>query len=86
MSATKPLPELPLIEDFNLLLEVVTHKDLKPTSPNESREWGGNERLAELGAQVLSSVVTIHFFAQRPVVRAEEMRVKFNLFRDHLTS
>ena len=84
MSAYTKNPELPTIEDFNLLMEVLSHKDIQSTS---SGEWG-NERLAELGEQVLNHVVTFHYFSKHPLVRAEELRVYFVLFssRCHLTS
>jgi hypothetical protein len=79
MSTTKAPPALPTIDDFNLFLEVVTHKDLRPTSPDEPREWGDSERLAELGSQALNNVITFHFFSRSPPIRAEEIRVNFHL-------
>jgi hypothetical protein len=78
MSGASSLPQLPRIEDPNLLLEVYTHKDLRqPTSPNEPCEWGDIERLADLGSQALSIAITTHLFTKRPIVRAEEIRVNF---------
>ena len=55
-------------------------EDLRPTPTSEPREWGDNERLAELGASVLNNAVTFHLFSIRPVLRAEEIRVNFALF------
>lgn len=69
------LPRLPVIEDLDLLLEICTHKGLKPTWPGETCKWGDPGRLAELGAQLLNQAVTFHFFSLRPLVRSEEIRV-----------
>jgi hypothetical protein len=81
---SKAIPQLPAIDDFDLLFEVYTHKTLKTLSPSEPREWCDTERLAELGAQVLNNAVTVHFFSKRPLVRAEEMRVRFAVLDHHL--
>jgi dsRNA-specific ribonuclease len=64
--------QLPEIEDSDLLLEVFTHKGIKPYLPGKPCD---NERLAELGAQVLSEVVTSHFFKKSPSIRKEEIEV-----------
>jgi dsRNA-specific ribonuclease len=73
MSAnTIQAPQLPEIEDADLRFEVFTHKSLKPSLPGVPCH---NDRLAELGAQVLSEVVTSHFFKKSPSIRKEEIEV-----------
>ena len=68
-------PKFPEIEDFDLLFDICTHKNLKPASPGEPCGWTDPGRLKELGAHVLNSVVTNHFFSKRPFVCAEEIKV-----------
>lgn len=65
-------PPLPGIEDPDLLLEVHTHRDLRPPSLGDTR-WGDTDRLADLGAKVLDTVVTHHFFAKVPCMSAQEI-------------
>jgi hypothetical protein len=76
------IPPLPSIDDVELLLEVHTHRDLKPPSHRDS-QWD-SERLADLGAKALDAVITYHFFEQRPFLAAEEIAVCFVAFNSHL--
>ena len=69
------VPELPVIDDIDLLFEVLTPKDHRQGT--DGHEWNENQRLAELGQQVLNNAVTFHYFSKRPVIRAEEIKVKF---------
>ena len=69
------VPKFPEIDDFSILFDVCTHKNIKPTSPGEPCGWTDSDRLMELGAQVLNIVITSHFFHKRPYIRGEEMKV-----------
>ena len=79
MNPTRSIPPLPPIEDIELLLEVHTHRDLKPPSHRDS-QWD-YERLADLGAKALDAVVTYHFFEQRPYLAADEIAVSLRGFQ-----
>jgi hypothetical protein len=72
-------PQLPTIDDHELLLEVHTHRDLKPPTQGDLH-WGDGERLADLGAKALDAVVTYHFFEQRPCLCAEDIAVSLGGF------
>jgi len=76
------IPELPAIDNIDLLFEVLS---LRREGTGESHEWNDNQRLAELGKQVLSNVVTLHYFSKRPIIRAEEIRVNFGFLSVHLS-
>lgn len=77
MSTTGSLPPLPQIDNRDLLLEVCTHKDLRPRYRDEPCEWGDSERLADMGFRILELVVTSSLFSKRPIILAEELRVHF---------
>lgn len=83
MNPTRLVPPLPSIEDVELLLEVHTHRELRPPS-NRDSQWD-SERLADLGAKALDAVVTYHFFEQRPWIAAEEIAVCLVTFDSHLS-
>lgn len=69
------LPPLPPIEgNYDLILDVHTHKNLRPYTP-QNDTYGSVDRLAALGSQVLNMVVTNHFFLFQPLLPAGEIGV-----------
>jgi len=71
MENIPPLPKL----SGELMLEVFTHKSLRPDSSGEptNDEYGGNDRLAELGAKVLEMAITFCLFSKRPMLKATDI-------------
>jgi dsRNA-specific ribonuclease len=64
-----PLP--PISSDFALAIFV--HRSFKPAGLNDT--FGDGDRLAFLGKQVLSMVVTDVLFKRRPMLRYDELEV-----------
>jgi len=63
-------PALPRLDGETMLL-VFTHRSIAGIHPDET--YGDTDRLAALGSGVLSTVVTHHFFAKRPMLTATEI-------------
>jgi len=64
------LPPLPKISG-DLILDVFTHKSLQVDAHNH--EYGGNDRLAELGGKVLDMTITHCLFSRRPMLMAADI-------------
>jgi dsRNA-specific ribonuclease len=71
------IPPLPKFSG-ELMLEVFTHKSLRPDLSGEptNDEYGGNDRLAELGAKVLEMAITFCLFSKRPMLKAADIEVR----------
>ena len=69
------LPPLPKIDgDFELMLDVFTHRTVRMTS-GMVEDYGDTQRLAELGSKVFDLVTTYHLYSERPFLTAEDMQV-----------
>ncbi|KAJ7619169.1 hypothetical protein DFH06DRAFT_1235514 [Mycena polygramma] len=67
-------PPLPKIDgDFDILLDIYSHRSLKGNGPLNNEEYGDTDRLVELGARVLDMVVTAHLFCKRPMLLADQI-------------
>ncbi|TFK67461.1 hypothetical protein BDN72DRAFT_95851 [Pluteus cervinus] len=63
-----PLPPLPKIGgDNEIMLEIYTHRSLRGDTQLDNAEYGDAWRLSDLGEQVFSTIVTLHYFAKRPL-------------------
>lgn len=69
-----PLPPLPQLEG-SLLLDVFTHNSLHYDGKTSNEDFGDNNRLADLGTQVLNLVVTQRLFFKKPMLTATEIVV-----------
>jgi dsRNA-specific ribonuclease len=71
------LPPLPKISG-ELMLEVFTHKSLRPDSSGEPTgdEYGGNDRLAEIGGKALDMAITFSLFSRKPMLKATDIEVR----------
>jgi hypothetical protein len=71
------LPTLPKIEgpNIDLVLDVYTHRSLRPHDQELKEEYGDTDRLAELGAKILELAVTFHYYSKRPMLSASEVAV-----------
>jgi len=68
------LPPLPKIEgDVDLVLDVYTHKSLRPDGVQLNDDYGDTDRLAELGGRILELAVTLHYYSKKPMLKAAEM-------------
>lgn len=77
MSTTSELPQLPLIENSEILLDVCTHKDIKPVGDGPCG-WADNDRLEDIGSQIVQTVVTECLFSKRPPLPVEDIKVNFS--------
>jgi dsRNA-specific ribonuclease len=70
-------PPLPKIESGELMLEVFTHESLQSDQSGKptDEDYGGSERLAELGQRVLDMAVTSSLFSIRPMLGAPDIAV-----------
>ncbi|TFK67463.1 hypothetical protein BDN72DRAFT_913976 [Pluteus cervinus] len=70
------LPPLPRIAgNRDILLDVHTHSSLRNTGL-QNVDYGDGERLRILGEQIFSSVVTMHYFSQKPLLSHSEIVLK----------
>ena len=78
------LPPAPKI-DGEAMLEVFVHKSMKfPGAPlNNDSPYGDSDRLAALGHKILEAAYTDVLFSQRPMLKAEDMKVSHILVSDH---
>ncbi|KAK0233613.1 hypothetical protein IW262DRAFT_1331463 [Armillaria fumosa] len=68
------LPPLPTINgDYNIMLDVYTHRTARHDGGTLEPEYGNTERLAELGKRILDLAVTHHFFHLKPQLSAEDI-------------
>lgn len=70
----RSVPPLPAING-EILLQVLTHRSLRRDGVGQDFD---NERLAELGKQVLDTAITATLFNRRPVLSGLEMLVLFH--------
>lgn len=73
-SSRSGIPPLPKISG-EILLQVLTHRSLR-RSDGGSEDFD-NERLAELGKQVLDTAITAALFNRTPVLSGLEMLVSY---------
>lgn len=76
---------LPLIDDMDLFLEVHTHRDIRPPTAHNDIRLSDTERLADLGAKILDTVVTYHLFSKTPYISAQEIAVSLVAFGTQIT-
>ncbi|KAF9535690.1 hypothetical protein CPB83DRAFT_842162 [Crepidotus variabilis] len=69
------LPSLPRIDaDYDLLLDVYTHKSIATPDAPLNEKYGNVDRLALLGQEVFELAVTFHLFSKRPCIDMEEFQ------------
>ena len=68
-------PPLPPLEG-DLILDVFTHHSLTRDFLNEQTPHGNSERLELLGKSVLDTIVSFLLFAERPMLSAEDFKVR----------
>lgn len=79
MSYQSPLPPIPTIPgDHQIVVDVWCHSSLLRGGDPLNEEYGDTERLAVLGAKVFDMAITYHWFSKKPMLSANEIKVRLH--------